>query len=87
MKEKNVSSLGYDPIRDIARVVQFGFVDLAKANSTSSIPASIESEDTKFNGIEDPAAIAGRPADVFEHAQASKVIAGYVPPKKEEPAE
>lgn len=70
-------SWDFDPIRDIAPVEQFGFIDLVAANATSSVPGAIESEDSKFNGIEDPAAIAGRPRDIFEHAQGSKVIAGY----------
>lgn len=93
MKKKKVieevKEYVFNPLRDIAAVEQFGSVDLVKANLTSSVPASIESEDSKFNGIEDPAAIAGRPRDIFEHAQASKVIAGYKAPTADDvpPAE
>lgn len=73
-------SYTFDPVRDIAAVEQFGFVDLVKANLASSVPSTIEAPDEKYNGIEDPASIAGRPRDLFEQAQGSKVIASYTPP-------
>lgn len=78
---KKGPSWDFDPIRDIAPVEQFGFIDLVAANRTSSVPGAIESEDSKFNGIEDPAAIGGRPRDIFEQAQGNKVIAGYKAPE------
>lgn len=78
---KTGPSWDFDPIRDIAPVEQFGFIDLVAANRTSSVPGAIESEDSKFNGIEDPASIAGRPRDIFEQAQGNKVIAGYKAPE------
>lgn len=72
----------YDPVRDIRAVSQTGYVDLAKANALSSVPASISAEQLSFNEIDDPRSIAGRPSDVFEAAQAAKVIAGYKAPAK-----
>lgn len=83
-------SFTFDPVKDISAVQQFGSVDLVKANLASSVPSTIESPDERYNGIEDPAAIAGRPRDLFEHAQASKVIASYKAPEvsvDEKPAE
>lgn len=84
---KETPSYTFDPVKDISAVEQFGFIDLVQANLTSSVPGSIESEDSQFNGIEDPAAVAGRPRDVFEQAQGSKVVAGYVPPSNDAPKE
>lgn len=72
----------YDPVRDIEAVTQTGYIDLAKANAMSSIPASLSAEQLMYNEIDDPRSIAGRPSDVFEAAQASKVIAGYKAPEK-----
>lgn len=83
-KVKNdLPSWDFDPVKDIAPVEQFGYVDLVAANRTSSVPASITSEDSKFNGIEDPAAVAGRPRDIFEQGQASKAVASYQAPSEE----
>lgn len=73
-KKISEKSWTFDPVRDIQAVEQFGFIDIVQANKTSSVPASIEVEESRYNGIEDPAAIAGRPRDVFEHAQGSKAI-------------
>ena len=80
-KEKHEApSFTFDPARDISPVEQFGYIDLVAANLTSSVPASITVDEAKYNGIEDPGAIAGRPRDVFEQAQASKAVLGYKAP-------
>lgn len=86
MEKKVVKEVSYtfDPRRDISAVEQFGYIDLVAANLSSSVPASIQIEESKFNGIEDPAAVGGRPRDIFEQAQGSKVIAGYKAPSNEE---
>lgn len=74
----------YNPVTDFAPVEQSGYIDLAAANAASSIPADIANSELRYNEIDDPNSIAGRPSDVFEAAQASKVIAGYKAPKKDE---
>lgn len=74
----------YNPISDVAPVEQSGYIDLAAANAASSIPSDIANSELRYNEIDDPNSIAGRPSDVFEAAQASTVIAGYKPPKKDE---
>lgn len=74
----------YNPVTDFAPVEQSGFIDLAAANAASSIPADIANAEQRYNGIEDPNSIAGRPSDAFEAAQMSKVIAGYKAPAKNE---
>lgn len=71
----------YDPVRDLQPVDSTGAVDLAKAHAMGSLPSNIESGDLLYNEIDDPRSIGARPSDVFEAAQASKAISGYVPPK------
>lgn len=83
VKFSSMDKFVFDPVRDICSVDQFGFVDLVKANLTGSVPATIEADDLRFNGMEDPAAIGGRPSDAFEAAQAAKVITGYKAPEHE----
>lgn len=77
----------YNPERDIQQVEQFGFVDLQKANVTSSIPVVDGLEEERFNGIEDPRSIAGRPSDIFEEMQANKAIVGYNAPSTDSSGE
>lgn len=72
----------YNPERDIKAVSQTGFVDIVKANSMNSLPANLNCDALVYNEIEDPRSIAGRPRDSFEHAQGSKAVADYVPPKE-----
>lgn len=83
-KTDSVVSFTFDPVKDISPVEQFGYIDLVAANLTSSVPASITVEDAQYNGIEDPGAVAGRPRDIFEQAQGSKVVVGYKAPSSEE---
>lgn len=64
----------YNPAVDLHPVDQTGYVDLAKANSMSAIPAQLTAEALSFNGIDDPNSICARPADVFEAGQAGKAI-------------
>lgn len=86
MKKSKESEVKYvfpfNPQRDISRVEQFGFVDLAQANSMNSLPANLSAEQLSYNEIDDPKSIGYRPRDQFEHAQGAKVIASYAPPEK-----
>lgn len=75
-----VVECSYDPKRDIQKVEPFGSVDLAKMNFESSVPAVVPLSEARFNGIDDPNSIAGRPSDTFEAMQANKVITGYKAP-------
>lgn len=74
----------YNPITDIQRVEQCGFVDLAAANAASSIPSDLSASELQYNDIDDPNGIAGRPSDAFEAAQMAKATVDYVPPTKQE---
>lgn len=56
----------YDPKRDISPVDQFGFVDLRDAFANHSLPGTLVSSDESFNGVEDPASLLGKSADVFD---------------------
>lgn len=80
----NQENLVFNPERDLKKVTQSGWVDLARANALSSIPQSISNVDLSFNGISDPRAIAMRPSDEFEAAAAARAINDYKPEKANE---
>ena len=56
----------FDPNRDIKKVDQFGFVDLNECLANGEVPSEIADSEDQYNGIEDPAEILGKPADVFD---------------------
>lgn len=58
-------STTYDPLMDVEEVDQFGFVDLREAFLNGSVPGDIVSDETKYNGIEDPDAVGSRADDQF----------------------
>ena len=59
----------FDPVKDIAPVDQFGFIDLKSALSTGVVPSQLPDSDSDYNGIENPEAVLGTPRDIFEHYQ------------------
>lgn len=61
-----VKNIKYDPIRDIKPVDQVGFIDLKSALANSCVPSQLPDSEVEYNGIEDPAAIGGKPTDIFE---------------------
>lgn len=71
----------FNPARDIMAVEQFGFVDIVKANATGVVDTPLDSEDSRYNGIEDPRSIGARPSDIFEAMQANVAITGYSNPE------
>lgn len=70
----------YNPAKDIMAVEQFGFVDIVKANATGVVDTPLDSEDSRYNGIEDPRSIGARPSDIFEAMQANVAITGFKNP-------
>lgn len=64
----------FDPVRDIAPVDQFGFIDLKNALSESIVPSQMPESDSDYNGIDDPNKILGRPHDVFEAIDTQRAI-------------
>lgn len=65
-------SLPFDPVRDIAPVDQFGFIDLKSALAESVVPSQMPESDTDYNGIDEPDKVLGKPHDVFEAMDAQK---------------
>lgn len=61
-----VKECKYDPIKDLKPVDENGYLDLASAYVNKTVPADIVTQDTDFNGIEDPSSIVGKPSDVFD---------------------
>lgn len=68
-----VKDCPYDPVRDIAPVEQFGFIELKDALATSIVPSQMPESETDYNGIEDPEKVLGKPSDIFEAMDAQKV--------------
>lgn len=65
----------YDKKRDIQDVSQFGYVDLVESVKNGVVPANLQVQDAKFNGIEDPRSIIGKPSDTFEAYKMASFIA------------
>lgn len=82
-----IQDCSFDFKRDVQAVEQSGYIDLAKANATSSIPGDIGTADLQYNDIEDPRSIGGRPSDAFEAAAMAKSVAGYKAPSKDDEKE
>ena len=55
----------YDPLYDIEEVDQFGFVDLRQAFLEGELPGDIRSDDSAYNGIDDPDAVMPHADDHF----------------------
>ena len=64
----------YDPVRDIAPVDEFGFIDLKSALHNSVVPSQMPESETDYNGIDDPQQILGKPRDVFEAIDTQKAL-------------
>lgn len=69
-----VKECKFDPVRDLAPVDQYGFVDLKSALDASVVPSQMPESDTDYNGIEDPSKILGKPHDVFEAIDTQKAL-------------
>lgn len=77
----------YNSERDLQAVDQTGFLDLALAHSSGSVPAVLEVDTVNFNEIDDPNSIVARPADNFEAMQTGKALLSRVKVKKDAPSE
>lgn len=56
----------YNPLWDKKPVDQFGWLDLAEAWVNKTVPSDIVTQDSDYNGIDDPSSVLGKPRDVFE---------------------
>lgn len=61
-----VTECKYNPIEDLKPVDAFGFLDLASAYVNKTVPSDTVTQDSDYNGIDDPASILGKPRDVFD---------------------
>lgn len=61
--------------RDISPVSQFGYVDLVESVANGVVPSVLQMQDSRFNGVEDPRALVGKPSDVFEAYKMAHYIA------------
>lgn len=67
----------YNPIRDVAEVDPFGYVDLCAAMTTNTIPNDLGLVENNYNEIEDPSTIVGKPMDNFDFLEAHKDLYAY----------
>lgn len=72
----------FDSRRDIAKVDQFGYVDLPKVLVNNTLPANMSNNDLKYSDIENPQSVMNRPKDVFEVAHLERSIRDYKPATK-----
>lgn len=85
--KRNVIHKGYNPVKDVKPVEQFGYVDLCSALANNSIPADVSASDESYNKIDNPASILGRPRDVFDAAHLQRTIRDYKAPEASTPKE
>lgn len=69
----------FDSRRDIAKVDQFGYVDLPKVLVNNTLPANMSNNDLKYSDIDNPQSVMNRPKDVFEVAHLERSIRDYKP--------
>lgn len=69
-----VSDCVFDPVRDLAPVDQYGFIDLKVALASSNIPSQLPDSDSDYNGIQNPEAVLGKPRDIFEAIDAQAAL-------------
>ena len=69
-----VTDCSFDPVRDVAPVEQFGFIDLKTALDSSIVPSQMPDSEQDYNGIDNPEEIVGHPRDIFEAIDAQKAI-------------
>lgn len=67
-----VKDCPYNPVRDLAPVEQFGFIELKDALANSIVPSQMPESDTDYNGIDEPDKVLGKPHDIFEAMDAQK---------------
>lgn len=61
-----VTECKYNPVVDLKPVDSFGFLDLASAYVNKTVPSDTVTQDSEYNGIDDPSKILGKPRDVFD---------------------
>lgn len=74
----------YNPLTDVKKVSPDGALDLKDAFANGSIPADLSVQDAKFNGIEDPSAIVGRPRDAIDAEVMSRELSRLKKPEAKE---
>lgn len=67
-----VKDCPFDPVRDVAPVEQFGFIELKDALANSIVPSQMPESETDYNGIDEPDKVLGKPRDIFEAMDAQK---------------
>lgn len=74
-----IYKIEYNPARDIQKVAPNGALDLKEAFANNSIPSDLMTQDSKFNGIDDPISIGGRVTDMIDAEVMDNAIRNYKP--------
>lgn len=74
-------SCEFDPKRDIAKVSPNGALDLKESFKNNAVPANLQANEGKFNGIDDPSSISGRISDKIDAEMQIKQIREYKVPE------
>lgn len=64
----------FDPVRDLAPVDQYGFIDLKVALDSSCVPSQLPDSELDYNGMEEPEMVLGKPRDIFEAIDSQKAL-------------
>lgn len=82
------SKMKFNELRDVKEFTPGLTVDLGKALENGSVPSDLNFDDTRYNGIDEPESIMGRPSDAFEADRMKYTKSHYkAPEKKPEGAE
>lgn len=76
-------ALLFNPLRDVAEVDQFGFVDLAEAYAMNTVPASVGDDNLHYNNVSDPCGCLDAPKDIFDVLHQNETVKHYTPPATE----
>lgn len=71
----------YNPNKDIKAVSPTGALDLKEAFANNAIPANLEVQAAKFNGIDDPHSIVGRVKDIIDAEVMSRELSRLKKPE------
>lgn len=78
-----IQSCSYEPKRDIAKVSPNGALDLKEAFKNNAVPANLQANEGRFNGVDNPESIDSRVTDKIDAEVKIKQIRDYKEPESE----
>lgn len=65
------TNFDFDPVKDLAEVDQYGYIDIYKAFETNTIEAGVVTDGEGYNNYVSVDQIGGKPSDIFESIDAN----------------